>query len=410
MPTRRQFLYGCSAAAGLSLTRPAVASGAGADTKFIFVVNYGGWDPTRVFASEFNNPQVDMERSAGEGAVGDLVFVEHADRPDVSGFFERHADRAVILNGLLVPSVAHENCLHLAMTGTSASTAPDWPAIIASRDIDRYALPHLVVDGPSFPGDLGGVVTRTGSSGQLEALLSGDIIGWSDLATSAPGSRAEDILDRYVSQRVGAEVLNADYARHRALNEAYQSAMDRSMTLKGLLGVVDWGGGTSFTEQLSLAVDALNLGISRCVTVAYSSYSWDTHTNNDADQSRNFEDLFSGLIDLMDRLEAADLTDETVVVVLSEMGRTPQLNATDGKDHWPYSSALVVGPGLLGGRTVGGFDSYYYGRRLDLGTGDFDDDGRDLGTDVMGATLLRLAGLDNEAFLPGVGVLEGILR
>ena len=59
---------------------------------------------------------------------------------------------------------------------------------------------------------------------------------------------------------------------------------------------------------------------------------------------------------------------------------------------------------------MGAFDSYYYGKRLDLATGDVDGDGWDLGSDVMGATLLRLAGLDSESFLPGVGVLEGILK
>jgi uncharacterized protein (DUF1501 family) len=218
-----------------------------------------------------------------------------------------------------------------------------------------------------------------------------------------------------VAQRVGAEVAGADLAREADLQQAYQSALERAGALKQLQGVVDWSGGTSFPEQIRLGVDALALGISRCVTITYSSYGWDTHTDNDDDQSRNFEDLFSGLRDLMDRLATTSgvsgtLADETVVVVLSEMGRTPQLNEAGGKDHWPYTAALVVGPGIDGGRSVGGYDAYYYGQPLDLGTGEVDDGGRDLSTDVFGATLLTLAGLDSEEWLPGVGVLHGALR
>ena len=43
--------------------------------------------------------------------------------------------------------------------------------------------------------------------------------------------------------------------------------------------------------------------------------------------------------------------DETTFVVMSEMGRTPALNGNEGKDHWPYTSALVMGPGLQGSET-----------------------------------------------------------
>jgi uncharacterized protein (DUF1501 family) len=101
--------------------------------------------------------------------------------------------------------------------------------------------------------------------------------------------------------------------------------------------------------------------------------------------------------------------DETVIVVLSEMGRTPRLNGNMGKDHWPYTAAMVSGPGVAG-RTVGGYDLYYYGRRVDAASGDLDDDnGILLTTDVFGATLLELAGLDAAEFMPGIGVVRGAL-
>ncbi len=417
---RRSFIKatgGGLAVASSGLIPPRLArAGAGNGKKFIFVVNYGGWDITRVFANEFSNPLVDMEPSAGSSSVGDLTFVDHADRPAVRTFFERNGASSLVLNGILVQSVAHENCMRICLTGSTAQDAPGWPAILAGEDAAGFPLPHVVVAGPSYPGEFGAYVTRTGSSGQLEGLLSGGILDWSDTPVSGPDWRAEDVMDSYLSRRAAAfaDGRAAAGGRSAELAEAFARAAERGRSLKDLLHVVDWSGGTSFGQQLELAVDLLQLDVSRCVTVA-TGYGWDTHSNNDAAQSSNFQNLFDGLVELMDRLRATpgedggSMADETVVVVCSEMGRTPALNATDGKDHWPYTSALLVGPGITGGRVVGGFDSYFYGRNIDLASGDLHEDGALLSADVFGATLLALAGIDPQDYRSGVSPITGVL-
>jgi len=409
-------LLGAAALGGLPRALAAHAGGDAPGRKFIFVVNYGGWDPTRVFNPAFQNASVDMERDAEPVTLGGLTFVDHQDRPSVRGFFEDHHERSLFVNGILVPSVAHENCLHLIMTGTTSSVASDWPALVAAHgpgDAD-FPLPGVVVSGPSFPGGLGGVVTRTGSSSQLEGLLSGEIITQSDVQTGRPDARAEAIMDDYMRRRAAAA---ADYAldgRARTLKAAYDNSLSRARSLKDLLHVVDFSSGTSLGEQIRLATDLLSRGVTRVATIA-SSYAWDSHVDNDATQSTNFEGLFSDLRDLMAQLHASpgqwsqSLADETVVVVISEMGRTPALNPSDGKDHWPYTSALVVGPGVTGSRTIGATDEFYYGERIDPATGELDDDGRDLSSDMFGATLLALAGIDPTPHLPGVTPIEGAL-
>lgn len=129
----------------------------------------------------------------------------------------------------------------------------------------------------------------------------------------------------------------------------------------------------------------------------------------------NFESLFSQLIALLQRLSttaghaSSSLADETVIVVLSEMGRTPRLNATDGKDHWPYTSLMVVGGGLQS-RVVGGYDAYFYGENIEPSTADVSETGgQPLSADVVGATLLNVAGVDSEDHLPGVASLYSAL-
>lgn len=415
---RRQLLGGAAGVLGASMLplgrALAAPSVSGNNLKFVFVMNYGGWDPTRVLAGEFWNSFVDMERDAEPVSIGDLSYVAHPERPSVDTYFERHAGQSLILNGVQVPSVAHENCLRLMMTGSTSSERADWPAIVGHSRADEFALPHIVIQGPAFPGPAGAAVTRTGSSGQLEGMLSGEIIGWSDTQTGRPGSQAESRMDDYLSRRLAAVAETHGSAAMRQRASYYQTAQERSRDLKDLASVLDWSGGAALGSQIDLAVDALSMGISRCAMLS-SNYAWDSHSNNDETQSSNFEGLFSSLLELMEKMAAMPgehtdfLIDETVVVVLSEMGRTPQLNGDEGKDHWPYTSVLVTGPRFTGGRNVGAFDNYFYGKTIDRETGELSEKGHDLNAEELGATLLLAAGIDPNDHLTGVQGISGVI-
>ena len=147
----------------------------------------------------------------------------------------------------------------------------------------------------------------------------------------------------------------------------------------------------------------------------FSSAGWDTHGDNDEGQTALFETLFDGLGQLMRQLEAAPgrrtptLLDETVVVVLSEMGRSPYLNSNAGKDHWPYTSAMILGPGITGDRMVGGWRDGFKGQPIDLATGEPDDAGTTITAESVGATLLAMADIDPGDYVPGHSPIEGIL-
>ncbi len=87
--------------------------------------------------------------------------------------------------------------------------------------------------------------------------------------------------------------------------------------------------------------------------------AWDTHTRNFPILRENklpgLDQTFTALMqDLSDR----GLLDETLVVVMSEMGRTPRVNGNGGRDHWTYCySALFAGAGIRGGTVCGTSDS-----------------------------------------------------
>jgi uncharacterized protein (DUF1501 family) len=82
------------------------------------------------------------------------------------------------------------------------------------------------------------------------------------------------------------------------------------------------------------------------------------------------------------------------------LGRTPLLNDQAGKDHWPVTSALVVGTEVAGGSVIGGTDEGLGGRNVDLQTGAPDAEGTPLRHTNFAAGVLDLVGVDSELYLP----------
>ena len=69
-----------------------------------------------------------------------------------------------------------------------------------------------------------------------------------------------------------------------------------------------------------------------------------------------FDEVFTALLE---DLDARGLLDETLVVVTSEMGRTPKINKDGGRDHWTFCySVIFAGAGVRGGTLHGASDAH----------------------------------------------------
>lgn len=87
--------------------------------------------------------------------------------------------------------------------------------------------------------------------------------------------------------------------------------------------------------------------------------SWDTHADNFNWLRGALPSLDLTYSALLEDLEASGLLDETLVVVMSDMGRTPQVNASAGRDHWSFGySVLFAGAGVRGGTIYGATDAH----------------------------------------------------
>lgn len=93
----------------------------------------------------------------------------------------------------------------------------------------------------------------------------------------------------------------------------------------------------------------------RFVEVTFGS--WDTHNGNFVEVPEKAEVLDTALSALLQDLNARGLLDDTLVVLATEFGRTPEINQNEGRDHHPQSfSCLLAGGGIRGGQVWGSTD------------------------------------------------------
>lgn len=110
-------------------------------------------------------------------------------------------------------------------------------------------------------------------------------------------------------------------------------------------------GDTPFGRGCLTAMRLIEVGV-RCIEVTLSG--WDTHVNNHELQGRQIDILDPALAALIRHLKKRELLDQTVVLCGGEFGRTPNLNAAGGRDHWPHGfSIALAGGGIQGGRIIG---------------------------------------------------------
>ena len=94
------------------------------------------------------------------------------------------------------------------------------------------------------------------------------------------------------------------------------------------------------------------------VLVNYSkNNSWDHHTNIFSRLKTMQPQMDQAAGALLVDLQQRGMLDDTMVVLMGEMGRTPTINKRKGRDHWPDAySVMMAGGGLTQGQVLGSTD------------------------------------------------------
>ncbi|MGL4462175.1 MAG: DUF1501 domain-containing protein [Planctomycetia bacterium] len=283
---------------------------------------------------------------------------------------------------------AHGAAVYTSLTGHDrgekggAASAEDYPAIGSVAALKRppatavapfVSLPYITQEGrggPPQPGFFGGWLGR--SHDPLFILRDPNAAGFSipelTPADDVPADRLtlRNTLLQTIDQppapgEAGRTLRTVDAFRRRAVELLSSPATQKAFRLDREPDAVRDAYGRNIYGQSVLLSRRLVEAGARVVTVSWApdaNATWDTHGDN-------FNRLKNELLPQMDAAVSSLLTDlswrgllgRTFVAVMGEFGRTPRINAGQGRDHWNHCySLLLAGGGVRRGFVYGSSD------------------------------------------------------
>ena len=176
-----------------------------------------------------------------------------------------------------------------------------------------------------------------------------------------------DMLDQQRHSLEQAASIDS-YDRHRqaAISLLTDSSVQRAFDVHGAdPRTLDRYGRNAFGWSLLMARQLVQAGVNLVQVNLGNNESWDTHDNNfPLLRDCLLPPTDQGMSALLDDLQSIGILDDTLIVMVGEMGRTPKLNAPNrfpgcqpGRDHWgAVQSVLIAGGGVKGGVVIGASD------------------------------------------------------
>ena len=360
---RRQFLgaitTGAAAVGGVTLaglsvlTQPAAAAELAKQQKRVIVFNmHGGlsqlesWDPKP--GAPTGGPFRAIPTSVPGTHICELL-------PETA----KQMHRLAIVRSVDTSEDDHGKGAYMMLTGRRQTPANDFPRLGA------VTAKALAPEASGLPGHIqitAGGGGRTNDSAYLGPKYAGVIMGnGQPPQNSARPDAINQAADEQRNQLRRAANERFLTRRRTALTDAYTYSYEQAQQLMAQRDVFDATkeseqdqaryGKHDFGRHCLLARRLLENGITY-VQVSHSNY--DTHNENfnfHIEQLGEFDSPFSTFVgDLADR----GMLESTLIVVLSEFGRTPNINHLFGRDHWSKSwSVLMGGAGIKPGAVIG---------------------------------------------------------
>jgi uncharacterized protein (DUF1501 family) len=319
------------------------------------------------------------------------------------------ADRLTVIRSMSHGEAAHERGTHNMFTGYRPSPAivyPSMGSVVSHEYGPRNNLPPYVCI-PSQPNEYAG-------TGYLSSAFAPFSLG------SDPAAGGFKVLDlntqpgvdepRFARRRSALEAVNEYFARREesdaltAMDTFYERAYSLISSPQAREafnieaespGVRDEYGRNAAGQRMLMARRLVAAGV-RFVTLTYGG--WDMHNSITAgmrSQMPAFDQAFAALIT---DLERTGLLDTTLVMVSSEFGRTPKINGTAGRDHWPkVFSVVLAGGGIKRGSIFGASNATAS-----------EPDSDEIGPADLATTIYYLLGIvaDKELMAPGNRPIE----
>lgn len=389
MTRRRDFLrIGGTAFAGLGLPQLLAGAEGSSETSCIIFFQNGGACQHDSFDPKPDAPrEIRGSFKAIPTAVPGVHFSELL--PRLAKTFPRFS----VIRSMYSKEAIHEKAKQYIFSGSRPNNAfkhPVFGSVIAKERGAANGLPPFVVIpnkdicadsgflGPAYDPFVTGDPARKGFTVQDMTMPLGTGMEEAAARTQLLAALDEDIRTLEKSKLIEGMDQFAQKAFDLVSSPAAKKAFDLNAEPDQLR---DAYGRNTAGQGALLARRLVESGV-RLVTVFHGGY--DTHVNNDKGNAKLYPTFDQAFSMLLEDLDQRGMLKKTLVFALGEFGRTPELNHSAGRDHWPgVFSIAVAGAGVPGGQIIGSSDAH--------GAAPQD---RPISVEDLGATLYRKLGIN----------------
>ncbi len=275
------------------------------------------------------------------------------------------ADKLCIVRSMSHGEAAHERGTHNMFTGYRPSPALQFPSLgsIVSHELGSRADLPAYVCVPNMPNPYAGTGYLSSSYGPFSLGSDPANGGFKVRDLALPGGVD---ANRFTRRRTALDAVNSHFESIEkadsiaAMDTFYQQAYSLISSQKAReafnlnaepAAIRDEYGRNEAGSRLLMARRLVAAGV-RVVSVTYGG--WDFHKQIVQETKKTVPSLDKAFSALIRDLDRTGLLDSTIVMLSSEFGRTPKINADAGRDHWPrVFSIALAGGGIARGKIVG---------------------------------------------------------
>ncbi len=377
--TRREFLRLCGLA-GVGVAAPFWLPGnaqaeaqmqAPYEGPYYIVFNAsGGWDTTYLMDPKGVG---EINRLYKEGDIltkGAHKFAPNAAHKEggVSNedFYKEFGDELLVLNGIDYSVNNHSPGARYMATGKLDSLAyPTFAALVAACKGPSCPLSFLTFGNYSNTGNLV-AMSRVPYLPSLQKVANADGID-GNARSLYHDDFVTQRIERALKEQTDAQLSKAVLPRIERAESMLYAAQLNSKALERVTPYIPKSIPKGrLSQQAEIALASFKAGV--CVSANLTIGQFDSHANNDKDQMKLIPEFLAGIAYTMRRAEELGIRDKLVVVIQSEMGRTPTYNKGNGKDHWSIGSIMFMGRGIRGNRVIGATDAGQFAVPIDATT------------------------------------------
>lgn len=345
------------AASLLPLPRLYAAPFAGYSGRLLVTVQCdGGWDVTSFCDPKTNQPgEKEITQWSKSGDIRTAGNIRYAPYANNQSFFENHYQDMLVINGVDMQTNSHTTGVLHNWSGRNSSGLPTLTSLFAANNAPKQPLSYLNFGGFS---ETAGLIrfSRFQNISNLINLLEPELNGFEENGEpKTPLKMASEIerirqFRREKTQKMLAAptLINRQKTNLKAFSDAlsskgslkeFKNFLPDSDELKGQIEISNQHS-SDLKDQVRLTTAAFESGLTSAADLFISGF--DTHNTHDALHEPLLAFTTDAIKLFWQLAEEKNIADRITMVIGSDFGRTPHYNATEGKDHWPIGSMVVI--------------------------------------------------------------------